>query len=196
MAEGRRVGQARHGWWAVPAQVTLAGVSFLSHACSTTLQSCHSALVHRTAGARVSVAFVASLVFPAPGPGGGSRDGKAGGVASQAPPQPSARHTASEAQLSQKAPQAGSQDSPSQTSTVPPQWLLPFTRRTPSCCPGIARRQLRPPPRGRTGLRGGSGDRRLPGTPLPYRGQYPTGLWVSALQSAKWGWAGSSLSPL
>lgn len=129
---------------AVPAQVTWAGLWLPMHGCSTTSQSCHSAPPQRIAGARACVTFRAPLAFPkaqfrgSSGVGGGWTGDPA------APPQPSARHTASAAWRFQNASHTGCQDCPRRTSTVPLQRLLPFTRRTPSCSPGRTRHQLRP----------------------------------------------------
>lgn len=123
----------------VPAQMTRASLPSLRHACSTTSQSCHSVPLHRRAGAPARVALAAALVFPAAGGGGSFGVGRESRVDASAPPQSSARHTASAARLSQSAQHAGSQDALSRTSTVPLQLLLPFVRRTGSRCPGSVR---------------------------------------------------------
>jgi hypothetical protein len=128
----------------LPAQVTCAGLSSLLHTCSTTSQRCQSAPLHRMAGASGRVVFGVPLLFPAMGPGGSSGVGGPGWAVVPAEPQPSARHTASAAWRSQRAPQGRSQDAVSRTSTVPLQRLLPFTRRTPSRSPGRVRGELRP----------------------------------------------------
>lgn len=125
----------------VPSQVSWASHPLsLRHCRSTTLQSCHSGPLHQTAGPRAHVAFGDLLVFPAGGPGDSSRGGRSPwATVPAAPPQSSARHTASEALLSQCMLHTGCQDVPSRTSTAPLQRLLPFTRRTRSGSPGSVR---------------------------------------------------------
>lgn len=112
--------------------MTWAGGPSGSHGCRSTLQSCHSLLLHRTMGARAHVTFGVPLAFPRARSGGG---GVGWSGPHSAPPQPSARHAASEALWSQGAPHGSSQDPPARTSTVPLQRSLPFTRRTSSRCP-------------------------------------------------------------
>lgn len=129
---------------AVPAQVTWAGLWLPMHGCSATTQSCHSPPLQRMAGARACVAFRALLALPKAQLSGSSGVGGGWTGDPAAPPQSSARHTASAAWWFQRASHTGCQDRPRRTSTVPLQRLLPFTRRTPRCSPGSTRHQLRP----------------------------------------------------
>lgn len=135
----------RQGVPTVPSQVTWAGLWSRLHGSSPTSQSCHSSPLHRMKGIRACVAFWALLAFPAAQSCGSSSVGEVRWTGTfAAPPQPSTLHTTSAAWRSHNAPHVGSQDCLIQTSTVPLQWLLPFTRRTPRCSPGSARLQLKP----------------------------------------------------